>query len=63
MINQKENEVSNVNDKPKCDAYQKRMDEKLDVVLEGIGAICETLEDFAHRVDAIERQAATSKTK
>jgi hypothetical protein len=47
-----------VNDKPKCDAEQKRA-ETIDVMLRGVKAICETVDSLSRRMDAFEE----SKTK
>jgi hypothetical protein len=45
--------VSN-DDKPTCDAAQKRRDETLDLMLEGVKALCAGADALERRMDAFE---------
>jgi hypothetical protein len=53
--------VSNVNDKPKCDADQKRRDETLDVMMKGVSALCASVDGLSRRMDAFEREKAEAE--
>jgi hypothetical protein len=53
--------VSNVNDKPKCDAEQKRRDETIDLMLKGVASLCAGVDGLARRVDAFEREKAEAE--
>jgi hypothetical protein len=58
----KENEVSNVNDKPKpkCDA-ERRREEILDTLLEGVAALRAGVDALSRRMDAVEREKAEAE--
>ena len=48
-------------DKPTCDAAQKRRDETLDLMLEGVKALCAGADALKRRMDAFDREKAEAE--